>query len=303
MMLSQFGLTAELFDEPLVPIGTVYDPFIARGLDALVYALYIGARFILAATPSGVTLAPEGGAHQSTITPSMGIELPSLHATSRPSPRRSPGAWRRAIRGVLAANGGLLHVPAADDPRPWTRRSPQPVRDRLGEAEWRRQTLAGGYRLLESGRGRTGAARGRPRASPSWPSGAIVPEAVAAVRSSQREEVAADLVVVTSADRLAAEIDGRRLTGVRDRSGGDLDHLATLAAARCPPRADGHGPRRRVARAGLPRVGRSGRRSCRSAWTRSGSRARIADLYADAGIDADHIIEAALLAIELGDQP
>jgi pyruvate dehydrogenase E1 component len=73
LWLSQFGLTAELFGEPLIPLGTVYDPFIARGLDAFIHALYIGSRFILVATPSGVTLAPEGGAHQSSVTPSLGI--------------------------------------------------------------------------------------------------------------------------------------------------------------------------------------------------------------------------------------
>ena len=78
MWLSQFGLTGELFGERLVPIGSVYDPFIARGLDALIYALYVKSRFVLVGTPSGVTLAPEGGAHQSTVTPSLGIELPGL---------------------------------------------------------------------------------------------------------------------------------------------------------------------------------------------------------------------------------
>ena len=76
MWLSQFGLTAELFGETLIPVGTVYDPFMLRGLDAFIYALYVKSQFILAGTPSGVSLAPEGGAHQSTITASMGIELP-----------------------------------------------------------------------------------------------------------------------------------------------------------------------------------------------------------------------------------
>src|SRR5262249_23446263 len=61
-------------------IGTLYDPFIQRGLDALNYACYQDARFILAATPSGITLAPEGGAHQSIATPLIGMAQDGLAA-------------------------------------------------------------------------------------------------------------------------------------------------------------------------------------------------------------------------------
>ena len=62
----------------LLPFGTVYDPFIGRGLDALTYAAYTESKFIFAGTPSGITLSPEGGAHQSLITPSIGMEMPNL---------------------------------------------------------------------------------------------------------------------------------------------------------------------------------------------------------------------------------
>ena len=68
-----------------MPIGTLYDPFVTRGLDALYHALYSGARFIVAATPSGVSLSPEGGAHQSVITPGIGIALPAIATSSRRS--------------------------------------------------------------------------------------------------------------------------------------------------------------------------------------------------------------------------
>lgn len=78
MALSQFGLTHELFGETLFPIGTLYDPFVRRGLDAFFYGLYAGAKFIVVGTPSGVTLASEGGIHQSVLTPSIGTELPEL---------------------------------------------------------------------------------------------------------------------------------------------------------------------------------------------------------------------------------
>src|SRR6185503_18726361 len=68
MLLSQLGLSWDLSDEHLLPIGVLYDPFVCRGLDALIYATYSGARFVVVGTPSGITLAPEGGAHQSTIS-------------------------------------------------------------------------------------------------------------------------------------------------------------------------------------------------------------------------------------------
>lgn len=78
LLLGQLGLSYELCGQQLFPIGTVYDPFVCRGLDALIYGLYSGSKFIFAGTPSGVSLSPEGGAHQSTVTASLGIELPEL---------------------------------------------------------------------------------------------------------------------------------------------------------------------------------------------------------------------------------
>ena len=78
LMLGAAGLSHELFGERLFPVGTVYDPFVARGLDAMNYACYQDARFMLAGTPSGISLAPEGGAHQSIGTPLIGISQPGL---------------------------------------------------------------------------------------------------------------------------------------------------------------------------------------------------------------------------------
>ncbi|MDG1709050.1 MAG: hypothetical protein P8H03_09830, partial [Emcibacteraceae bacterium] len=77
-LLGQLGLAHRHFGERLFPVGTLYDPFIARGLDALNYAAYQGARFMLVATPSGITLGPEGGAHQSIGTPLIGLSQPGL---------------------------------------------------------------------------------------------------------------------------------------------------------------------------------------------------------------------------------
>ncbi|MDP6088539.1 MAG: pyruvate dehydrogenase, partial [Nitrospinota bacterium] len=78
MMLGQLGLSCEMNGELLFPIGTLYDPFVLRGLDALVYSTYSGGRFIIVGTPSGITLGPEGGSHQSVVTPSIGVELPEM---------------------------------------------------------------------------------------------------------------------------------------------------------------------------------------------------------------------------------
>ena len=84
LMLSALGLSHSLFGERLLPVGTLYDPFVCRGLDALNYACYQDARFIVAGTPSGITLAPEGGAHQSIGTPLIGMAQDGL-ATFEPA--------------------------------------------------------------------------------------------------------------------------------------------------------------------------------------------------------------------------
>src|SRR3546814_6497466 len=73
LMLASLGLAAPHFGTRLIPVGTVYDPFIARGLDALNYGCYQDSRFLLVGTPSGLTLAAEGGAHQSINTPLIGM--------------------------------------------------------------------------------------------------------------------------------------------------------------------------------------------------------------------------------------
>ncbi|KUJ85508.1 transketolase [Ruegeria marisrubri] len=80
LLLGAAGLSHSLFGKRLLPIGTVYDPFVCRGLDALNYACYQDARFMIVGTPSGVTLAPEGGAHQSVGTPLIGMSQDGLAA-------------------------------------------------------------------------------------------------------------------------------------------------------------------------------------------------------------------------------
>ncbi len=301
MWLSQFGLSAELLDEPLVPLGTVYDPFIARGLDALIHALYVGARFILVATPSGVTLAPEGGAHQSSVTPSLGIELPTLRSWEPAFGQEAAWCLLEGIRGVLDRGSSGFSTYLRLTTRGVDQSLAEPVRARLGDDEWRRQSLAGGYRLLEAAEVAISEGVSLPPDAPIVTVaavGAVVPEAVEAVRQLVREEIAASLVVITSADRLSAELAGRRLGSIRDRTDVELPHLGTLfpVAGRRQPIVTvidgashtlgflGAAFGAPVVPLGMDRFGQSG---------------TIADLYAYAGIDTDHIVEAALLALEL----
>ncbi len=296
MWLSQFGLTQELFGETLIPVGTVYDPFILRGLDAFIYALYVKSQFILAGTPSGVSLAPEGGAHQSTITPSVGIELPSLHYYEPAFGPEVVWTMLEAARGVLDRRHGFSTYLRLTT-RPVDQSLADAVKARLGVDEWRRQTLLGGYRLIEAG-------DANPALPPDAPvvqivaSGAVVPEAVAAARFLQKEEVAANVIVVTSAQRLFAELHDRRLSAIRDRRPDQLGHLATLLPAR-ERRApivsvlDGasHALSFMGAAYGVPVIPLGV-----DTFGQSGT---VQDLYAYAGIDTEHIIEAALLATEI----
>src|SRR2546426_6526246 len=78
LLLGQLGLSWDYQGEQLLPIGTLYDPFVMRALEGIVYSTYSGSRFILVGTPSGISLSREGGAHQSINTPGIGIETPGI---------------------------------------------------------------------------------------------------------------------------------------------------------------------------------------------------------------------------------
>ena len=127
LLLHALGLGHDLHDHHLLPIGTVYDPFVCRGLDALIYGLYSGARFVVVGTPAGVTLAPEGGAHQSTITPSIGLELPGL-TYAEPAYAQALDWWLCAGAGRAGCGRRRVDLPApvdaADRPGPVRRRAP-----------------------------------------------------------------------------------------------------------------------------------------------------------------------------------
>ena len=191
LALHAFGLGHELHGRQLLPIGTVYDPFVCRGLDALIYALYNDARFVVAGTPAGVTLAPEGGAHQSSITPSIGLELPGL--------TYAEPAYAKALDWLLC--DGLARLGYPDGGSLYLRLSTRPIdqtpfeaaAQRLGVEQLRVDVLAGGYRLVE------------PAGPPDVviaSSGPVVAEAVEAAQLLDGEGVNALVVDITSSDRL-----------------------------------------------------------------------------------------------------
>ena len=191
LLLAALGLTAELSGTTLLPIGTLYDPFVTRGLDALYHALYGGARFVVVATPSGVSLAPEGGAHQSVITPGLGVTLPDL-AYYEP-------AFAQEVEWILLAG---LRAVAERRESLYLRLSTAPVDQRLAphpSPTQREAVLAGGYRLVD---GRQGAGWTPDAAVHVFATGVTITPAVAAATRLRDRGAFPSVFVVTSPDRL-----------------------------------------------------------------------------------------------------
>ena len=227
MLLGMLGLSYDHSNQPLIPIGTVYDPFVLRGLDAFIYSVYSGAKFIIAGTPSGVTLAPEGGAHQSTITPSVGMELPGV-VLMEPT-------YAQALDWMLC--DAIAHVAGSKidttpDLRPnelafYFRLTTRPIdqtpfndaRDRLGEALLRSQVLAGAYRLVD-GRNTPGAVIEDTNAPVVHlvGTGAVMPEVLEAAKELASEGVVAHVVDVTSPGRLYGSWQRTLKQGIRTAS-------------------------------------------------------------------------------------
>ncbi len=199
LLLGQMGLAHEHHGEMLYPVGTVYDPFVLRGLDALVYSAYNAARFIVVGTPSGVTLAPEGGAHQSSITPSVGTELPGM-AYCEP-------AFARSVDWLLCDGLRRLGVPGSDNL--YLRLSTRPVAQdpledligRVGESRVRSDTIAGAVVLAEGGPNPPSGMDPGPGVT-LVASGVMVAETLEAGRILGEEGVRWRLIDVTSPGRL-----------------------------------------------------------------------------------------------------
>ena len=194
LLLGQLGLGAELHGTQLLPVGTVYDPFVCRGLDALIYSVYSGSRFVFAGTPSGVSLSREGGAHQSSITASIGMELPGVTYWEPCYALETEWAFLHALRDSVRADGEAHYL----------RLSTTPVDqdvfvqllERVDRPALRDDVLAGGYRLAE-------AEVGDPASRVVIAAcGAMVPQALAARALLAEEDVGATVLNVTSPDRL-----------------------------------------------------------------------------------------------------
>lgn len=222
LLLGQLGLSHDHHGEPLLPVGTVYDPFVLRGLDAFLYSLYSGSRFVVVGTPSGVTLAPEGGAHQSTITPSVGLELPGL-TTSEP-------AYTECLDWLLCEALADLDRPAGRahylrlSTRPIDQAPFAAIRRRTGEERLRRDVLAGAYVI------RHPAPEGA--ALTMLASGPVMPEVLAAADELEDEGLAVTVIDVTSLDRLYREWrEGLADAASTARSGAEPGHLERLLRA------------------------------------------------------------------------
>jgi pyruvate dehydrogenase E1 component len=199
LLLGALGLMREMSGVTLLPIGTLYDPFVPRGLDALYHALYSGAKFVVVATPSGVSLAPEGGAHQSVITPGVGVALPAIAYFEPAFAREVEWILLDALRGLADRTGESVYL----------RLSTKPVDQSLApppSPEYRARVLRGAYRLID--------ARGEPgwdaedNAVHVFAAGAMVPESVQASRLLRARGVFASVFVVTSPDRLYRDLRG-----------------------------------------------------------------------------------------------
>jgi pyruvate dehydrogenase E1 component len=272
-LLAELGATWSRDGQPLLPIGTLYDPFVNRALEPWSFGIYAGGQSILVGTPSGVTLAPEGGAHQSIITPSVGLEQPGCVAWEP--------AFGQDLEWTLLHALGRLGRPGGESA--YFRLSTRPIDQRLAlvpddpaaRERRRRGALAGGY-LLRAASG--------PRRVRLAGVGAMLPETLEAADQLEAAGIGADVLCLTSPDLLFRALQARR--GLRD---GDDDVLDVLFGDPAPivTVQDGHphtlaflgaiagAP---ITSLGVMEFGQSG---------------DVGDLHAACGIDADTIVGAA----------
>ncbi|MGY3508381.1 transketolase [Bradyrhizobium lupini] len=277
IMLSALGLSHQINGERLLPVGTLYDPFIERGLDALNYACYQDARFMVAATPSGITLAPEGGAHQSIATPLIGMAQDGL-ASFEP-------AFVDELAVIMGWGFNHMQRDPGEGGSVYLRLSTRSIEQaqRIMTPELAQGITDGAYWLRKPG----------PNAEAVIAyTGAVAPEAIEATGFIGESRRDIGLLAITSADRLHAGWTAARKLR-RDRRG--VQHLSHIEKLLAPlPRdcgivtvIDGHpaalgwlGSIRghRVEALGVEQFGQTG---------------TIADLYRHHGIDANAIIDAA----------
>ncbi len=277
ILLSALGLSHSINGERLLPVGTLYDPFIERGLDALNYACYQDARFMVAATPAGLTLAPEGGAHQSIKTPLIGMGQDGL-ASFEP-------AFVDELATIMRWGFEHMQGPYGEGGSVYLRLSTRSIDQvqRIMTPDLQRDVTEGAYWLRRPG----------PNAEVIVAyTGAVAPEAIEATGFIGESRRDVGLLAITSVDRLHSGWTAARSLR-RDRRG--VQHLSHIEKLLAPlPRdcgivtvIDGHpaalgwlGSVRghRVEALGVEHFGQTG---------------TIADLYRAYGIDANAIIDAA----------
>ncbi len=275
LLLGAAGLAPALHGARVLPIGTVYDPFVNRGLDALIYACYQDARFLLVSTPSGLTLAPEGGQHQSVNTPLLGIAADRLASYEPTHVDELAILLRHAFVHMQAPQGSAVWL------RLSTRQIAQPVRSLdaasvIAGAHWAVPPLPGARIALAY-------------------QGPIAPEAEAAFAELRAEEPGAGLLALTSPDRLHAgwlAAQRARRDGVRAA----MSHIETILAPLAPEAAlvtvlDGHP----AAHAWLGAV--RGQRVVPLGPDRFGQSGDIPDLYREYGLDTEAILDACAQAL------
>jgi pyruvate dehydrogenase E1 component len=229
LAIGQLGLTREYQREQLFPIGTVYDPFVCRGLDALIYGLYSGSRFVVLGTPSGLSLSREGGAHQSTVTPGLGMELPGLVYAEPTYGRELEWLLLHALRELQEPDGQATYLRLSTKPidqAPFAE-----LVERRGEEAVRADVLAGGFWLRE------------PDESPDTvilaTCGAMTPEVLRAAELLEADEgVSAGVLCLSSPDRLYEDWRRCRLVHLRDlnarREASHLERLIPPALRAAP---------------------------------------------------------------------
>jgi pyruvate dehydrogenase E1 component len=275
-LLGELGATWSRDGQPLLPIGTLYDPFVNRALEQWTFGIYAGGQSILIGTPAGVTLAPEGGAHQSIITPSVGLEQPRCVA------------WEPAFGQDL--EWMLLHALAAlgheQGSSAYLRLSTRPVDqalaavpdDRNAREVRRRHVLAGGYRLRGGERAPAVVLAGM---------GVMMSEVIAAAQELEAGGIAADVLCLTSPDLLFRALQAR--SGLYEADTRILEELFP-PERRCPVVSvlDGHPHTLSFlgSAAGAPQ-------SCLGVQD-FGQSGDVQDLYRHFGIDAETIAGAAL---------
>src|SRR4051794_8182446 len=275
-LLGELGATWSRWGQPLLPIGVLYDPFVERALEPWSFGIYAGGQSILVGTPSGVTLAPEGGAHQSISTPSVGLEQPGC-TTYEP-------AFAIEVEWTLLASLARLGRP--DGTSAYLRLSTRPVDQALAAVpddpaareRRRRQVVAGAYLLRRAG--------GEPAITIAA-MGASVPEALAAADRLAVLGHGADVVCVTSPGLLFDAVQARGGRG--DGESWILD--AAFPARRAAPLVtllDGH-PHTLAFLAGV-----HGMRAAHLGVTRFGQSGDLESVHRHHGLDADTVVAAAL---------